>query len=135
MAFWSVSRRHHLEDRSHESDRERHRTRKSLGSLGDSLLFLALGGDLDRGDLDRENGLEDLDRSSRRFLEEHLKFSLDRERERLFLSSLVFDDRSNLELVRKICLVLPELDSLELELESSVELAMVHPIGESPATS
>jgi len=135
VAFGSVSRRRHFEDRSRESDLERWRTRKSLGSLGDFLLFLVLAGDLDRGDLDRENGLEDLDRSFRRFFEEHLKVPHDRERERLFLCSLVFDDRSGLELVREICLVSPELDSLELELESSVELDMVHPIGESSATS
>ena len=64
-----------------------------------------------------------------------MKVPLDRERERLFLCSLVSDDRSGLELVRENCLVSPELDLLELELESSVELDMVHLIGESPATS
>ena len=49
--------------------------------MGDFLLFLALAGDLDRGDLEEENGLEDLDRSFRCFFEEHLNVSLDRERE------------------------------------------------------
>ena len=75
--------------------------------MDDFLLFLAPSGDLDRGDLDRENGLEDLDRPFRRFFD--WKVPLDRGRERLFLCSLVFDDRSGLELEREICLVSPEL--------------------------
>ena len=50
-------------DQSCESDRELCRTLESLGSPGNFLLFLALSSDLDRGDLDLENGLEDLDRS------------------------------------------------------------------------
>ena len=104
-------------------------------TVNDDALFLALAGDLDRGNLDPENDLEDLERSFRRFFDEDLKVPLDRERERLFLCSLVFDDRPSLELAREICLVSLELDSLELELELSVELDMVHPIGESPATS
>lgn len=48
-------------DQSCESDRELCRTLESLGSLGNFLLFLALASDLDRGDLDLENDLEDLD--------------------------------------------------------------------------
>ena len=108
---------------------------ESLGSLGDFLLFHALAGDLDRSDLDPENDLEDLNRSFRHFFDEDLKVLPDRERERLFLCSLVFDDRPSLELGREICLVSLELDSLELKRELSVELDMVHLIGESPATS
>ena len=48
-------------DQSCESDRELCRALESLGSLDNFLLFLALASDLDRGDLDLENDLEDLD--------------------------------------------------------------------------
>ena len=48
-------------DQSCESDHELCCTRESLGSLGNCLLFLALASDLDRGDLDLQNDLEDLD--------------------------------------------------------------------------
>ena len=90
-------------DQSCESDRELWRTLESLGSLGNFLLFLALASDLDRGDLDLENDLEDLDQSFHRFFEEDLKVLLDREHERLFLCNLVLGDRPSLELVREIC--------------------------------
>ena len=90
-------------DQSCESDRELCRTLESLGSLGNFLLFLALASDLDRGDLDLENDLEDLDQSFHRFFEEDLKVLLDREHERLFLCNLVLGDRPSLELVREIC--------------------------------
>ena len=46
-------------------------------------LFLAPSVDLDHGDLDWENGLEDLDRPFRRFFD--WKVPLDWERDRLFL--------------------------------------------------
>ena len=49
--------------------------------LGNCLLFLVLASDLDRGDLDLQNDLEDLDRSFHRFFEEDLKVLLDREHE------------------------------------------------------
>ena len=68
-------------DQSCESDRELCCMRESLGSLGNCLLFLALASDLDRGDLDLQNDLEDLDRSFHRFFEEDLKVLLDREHE------------------------------------------------------
>ena len=75
------SGRRHLVDQSCESDRELCCTWESLGSLGNCLLFLALASDLDRGDLDLENDLEDLDRSFHTFFEEDLKVLLDREHE------------------------------------------------------
>ena len=90
-------------DQSCESDRELWRTLESLGSLGNFLLFLALASDLESGDLDLENDLEDLDQSFHRFFEEDLKVLLDREHERLFLCNLVLGDRPSLELVREIC--------------------------------
>ena len=68
-------------DQSCESDRELCCTWESLGSLGNCLLFLALASDLDRGNLDLENDLEDLDRSFHTFFEEDLKVLLDREHE------------------------------------------------------
>lgn len=68
-------------DQSCESDRELCCTQESLGSLGNCLLFLVLASDLDRGDLDLQNDLEDLDRSFHRFFEEDLKVLLDREHE------------------------------------------------------
>ena len=74
------SGRRHLVDQSCESDRELCCTRESLGSLGNCLLFLVLASDLDRGDLDLQNDLEDLDRSFHRFFED-LKVLLDREHE------------------------------------------------------
>ena len=67
-------------DQSCESDRELCCTRESLGSLG-NCLFLVLASDLDRGDLDLQNDLEDLDRSFHRFFEEDLKVLLDQEHE------------------------------------------------------
>ena len=68
-------------DQSCESDCELCCTRESLGSLGNCLLFLVLASDLDRGDLDLENDLEDLDRSFHTFFEEDLKVLLDWEHE------------------------------------------------------
>lgn len=68
-------------DQSCESDRELCCTGESLGSLGNCLLFPALASDLDRGDLDLQNDLENLNRSFHRFFEEDLKVLLDREHE------------------------------------------------------
>lgn len=68
-------------DQSCESDRELCCTQESLGSLGNCLLFLVLASDLDRGDLDLQNDLENLNRSFHRFFEEDLKVLLDREHE------------------------------------------------------
>ena len=90
-------------DQSCESDRELCQTLESLGSLGNFLLFLALASDLDRGDLDLENDLEDLYQSFHCFFEEDLKVLLDREHERLFLCNLVLGDRPSLELAQEIC--------------------------------
>lgn len=85
-------------DQSCESGRELCRTRESLGSLGNFLLFLALASDLDCGNRDLENDLGDLDRSFHHFFEEDLKVLLDQEHARLFLCNLVLGDRSSLEL-------------------------------------